>query len=251
MLELNHISYHAEAFVKQCLSALPKEANIHYFCYGINYSNGAGFTLHSCAKYYESWFENQFIFKGFYLNDGWYLTDTIIPSNELEVANSLGLGNILTYINHEDLKTEIYEFGTSPNNKKIINFYLNNRPLLKKFMINFRREASSYISVANQQLIMPPLNMRQSILSKNYVKRDCQKLNLSHLPYPFNILSKREYECYKLMLLGYANVEIAQRLGISRKSIHVYFSRMKEKLQCSNRPQLVQIARDLYLTNYI
>lgn len=56
------------------------------------------------------------------------------------------------------------------------------------------------------------------------------------------ILSKREREVLKAVAYGYTNREIAERLGISVKSIETYRYRVAEKLEFKSRADLVRFA---------
>lgn len=56
------------------------------------------------------------------------------------------------------------------------------------------------------------------------------------------VLSKREREVLKAVAYGYTNREIAERLGISVKSIETYRYRVAEKLAFNSRADLVRFA---------
>lgn len=59
---------------------------------------------------------------------------------------------------------------------------------------------------------------------------------------PFKILTKREIEVLPLAAKGYGNKEIAEKLYISVKTVEAHKSRIMEKLQLKNRPDLVEYA---------
>lgn len=53
-------------------------------------------------------------------------------------------------------------------------------------------------------------------------------------------LSKREFEVYSLITTGITSKEIAEKLGLSQKTISTYRTRILEKLSLSNTTQLIQ-----------
>jgi len=53
-------------------------------------------------------------------------------------------------------------------------------------------------------------------------------------------LSKREFEVYSLITTGITSKEIAEKLGLSQKTISTYRTRILEKLSLSNTAQLIQ-----------
>ncbi len=56
---------------------------------------------------------------------------------------------------------------------------------------------------------------------------------------PSNILSKREYEVYRLIIKGLRSKDIAQELDLSPKTISTYRTRILEKLSLTNTSQLI------------
>ena len=59
---------------------------------------------------------------------------------------------------------------------------------------------------------------------------------------PHKLLSNREYEVLCSIGAGHANKEIAQRLGVSVKSINTYRARILEKLNLKSTAELVRYA---------
>jgi two-component system response regulator NreC len=55
-------------------------------------------------------------------------------------------------------------------------------------------------------------------------------------------LSEREREVLKLIALGFTASEIAEKLGLSPKSVETYRARIMQKLNLDSRPALVQYA---------
>ena len=58
------------------------------------------------------------------------------------------------------------------------------------------------------------------------------------------VLSQREREVLELVAQGYTNQQIADRLGLSVKTVETYRSRLVEKLGLRSRADLVRYALD-------
>jgi len=58
------------------------------------------------------------------------------------------------------------------------------------------------------------------------------------------LLSQREHEVLELVAQGYTNQQIADRLGLSVKTIETYRARLVEKLGLQSRAELVRYAMD-------
>lgn len=68
-----------------------------------------------------------------------------------------------------------------------------------------------------------------------------------HLRSQMEVLSRREREVLRAVAYGYTNREIAERLGISVKSIETYRYRVAEKLGFRSRAELVRFALEVGL----
>lgn len=251
-LSSEHISYRAQKKVQDLLSPLAHCSPIKNFFYGINYPDTSGFTLHTHADFYESWFDHHFPFVGFHLKSGWYLWDSVLPIKQLEVAQQFNLGQGIIFINHLKDKTEVFSYASTPDQPECVNYYLNKLPLLKRFSTYFAQEARDLIAAANEERITPPPSM---VLENKKVERaetSCAKtLPLAALGYPFNVLSEREAECFNLIIKGYSNTDIGKALNIAVNTANTYINRIKLKLNCSNRIAFMQLAREANLIHYL
>lgn len=75
-------------------------------------------------------------------------------------------------------------------------------------------------------------------LVRQFVKKDFDEMETD----PYKILSRREIEILPLVAKGYGNKEIAEMLYISVKTVEAHKSKIMEKLNLKNRPELVEYA---------
>ncbi|MBN9287903.1 MAG: hypothetical protein BGO43_00145 [Gammaproteobacteria bacterium 39-13] len=260
LLPKEHISYQAQNKIREMLSPLEKLGSIHYFSYGVNYPDGSCFTLHTNSDFYESWFEYQFPLCGFELPKGWHSWSTHLPNKQIEVANELDLGCGVDFVNHKQEKTEIFSFASKPENFRVYDFYLNNKHLLKKFAHYFIENAADLIHIADHQRVIPLPSMirgnmhhRDPLLSQetHTASNDIFRHNLlNNLNYPFNLLSERESECFNLMIKNYSIADIGEELKIAVPTVAVYIARIKQKLKCKNKKELIEKAHEAGLVEY-
>ena len=158
------------------------------------------------------------------------------------------------FVNHQKDKTEIVEFATDVDNKDIYEFYLNNTNLLKKFMIYFNHKAKNFHCKAQAQVVKP---LPQMILkSKTNHPSKVYKLNSNlddlclEASYPLNSLSKREVECFLFLVKGYSISEISAETSLAIPTISNYICRIKHKLKCKSRQEMIQMAYELGCIEY-
>ncbi len=249
----DHISYSAQNTVKEILSSLSKLSGITYFNYSVTYANNDHFTLHTHADYYESWFQNEFAMWESHIKTGWYLWESINDKDKIDNAHSFGIGNGIIHINHLEDRCEVIAFASSPDNKSIVNFYLNNLNLLQRFKKHFEEEAVELITIANTQLINLPGNMTDDsqFVEKNFSIHDKKPSVHCHFDSSLlNLLSVRELECYTLLIRGFSLSYISQELNIAIPTVSNYVQRIKQKLKCRKKEEMLILAEKSNIVEY-
>lgn len=241
----DHICYQAESRVRQLIKPLEKLADIHYFCYGEHYPDTSGFTLHSSSDYFESWYKNDGVLLGFHL-DGWHNYDKVIPSKVLDHAHSLELGNFVTYVEHQQDKTIVLEFGSRPDNPQALAFYKENTGLLKRFGHYFVNTlASDLIDIAREQRYTPP----ESMVSDRGISQEFSLFSPKEKK-PLDALNDNEKQFLDFILKGYSNNEIASTQFLSNKSISRNLVKIKRKLQCRTKSEIFKQAQQAGIIDY-
>lgn len=134
-----------------------------------------------------------------------------------------------------------YGFATTKNNKDLSNTYINNIPLLKKFIHYFLNETDP---------ILKSLNKNKVEIGK-YVGNKFYEQNI-HTPFEIeetifrekigdNLhLSKRQEECMDLLIKGNSANQIGDALGLSKRTIEFYLENIKNKLSCNSKQELIE-----------
>ncbi len=236
----NHVSYEAEDSIRKIIKPLDKMGGINYFCYGVNYPDGRCYTLHSNSTYYESWFSGTGTLFGCYLDSGWYLYEALLPKPILEVAHSQNIGNFVIYVQRQEDKTIVFEFGSRPENKDIVQFYRENAALLKRFGHHFGQSlGQEFVAQAEQQLIKLPEYMVEEVQASNNINLfDMDNKNERLIP----LLSDNERKYLGYVLMGFQNTEISEDLKISPKTVSKQLLKIRKKLDCENNKDIFRKA---------
>ncbi len=246
----NHISYEAESVVQKLIKPLQEKLSISYFNYSITYPDTSGFTLHNNARFYESWFTNEFPMCELSFEPGWYTWETCSTPTFLALSKQMDIGDGVILFERRNGMMITSAFASTVDNKQAPNTFLNNLTILKRFSGYFSEQCKNYIDRAHSQRITPLQDKIMQIQPepRNYfIDNDLSSHELFH---PFNLLSVREYECFRLLINSYSTMAISEKLGISTNTVNVYISRIKRKLQCYNKQQMLEKVKSTGLVEY-
>ncbi len=250
ILDQNHTLFQTQAQVEKILAPLTKASGINYFSYGVNYPDKTLFGVSTHANYIKDSLDRKFPFHGFYLNDGWHQWGTYQSEEQLELGANLGIGNGVIFIKNHGDKREIFEFGASPESTQMPNFYLNNLNTLKKFMVYFWQEAKDIIQMASENRVKPAYDVARNIQDVKLHQESENIYQMITATAPIASLSKREKECFLLLIKGYSISDISEELSIAVPTIANYISRIKQKIKCHSKKEMVNLARELNLVEY-
>lgn len=138
--------------------------------------------------------------------------------------------------------------------------YLNHPNLLKLFAGHFKNEMHPAIcQMEKEEISLIDLKRDkffskmsiQSTLCPSAYRAFLQDINMKALLKKAALLSKRERECLKLLLLQKSAKETAIELNLSSRTIEFYFENIKNKLTCNNKNEVFAIGKELNDLNLI
>ncbi|MFU8797319.1 MAG: helix-turn-helix transcriptional regulator [Gammaproteobacteria bacterium] len=150
---------------------------------------------------------------------------------------------------------ELQYFGTDSKNEAINHFYLNNLEFINSFSSCFREKATHIIHKAEKEktllkghnpfwLDVGDTN-RQINRNKHFdelIKHQVDRYYLSG-KYKHVYLTVREAQCLASLIDGHTAKECARLLEISPKTVHIHLDKIKQKLNCHRRSELVNHAQ--------
>ena len=249
-LQQNHITFQSQDRVKHLIAPLTKLADIHYFSYGVNYQDSSCFTLLSDPEYYDACLENELPLVGFTLQSGWHYWDTALSNAQRSLLASRNTGQGIMLVKHHHDKTEIMEFAAKPGSQNVSNFYLNNLPLLEKFIQFFKSEAADLIQAGQNQAFVPTQNMTSCNLTNQLKVNGKIHEFLAEINDPLSFLSKREMEIFSMLIQGFKLAEVSKRLNIAIPTVANYVLRIKTKSNCTSRKEMIDFAKMCGLIQY-
>lgn len=230
--------------------------DLTYFHYIRTYENHSRISLSNNRPWVEYYYDKQYylnpaIDKHFsystYSRLSWASFEhTIIFSN---LREKFDIGNGITLIRKFHKCTDFYYFGTSADNKKIFDFYINNIKLLERFIIYFMDAASKIIKNANEHRIVIPdtkitlaqlknndiNNIEESFINSTPIKKIRINDGSSEM-----ILSSRQVDCIAGLILGKNAKHISKDLNLSIRTIENYIYNLKIKFNCYSKTDLIQ-----------
>jgi DNA-binding CsgD family transcriptional regulator len=150
---------------------------------------------------------------------------------------------------------EEYGFASGDLSENQESIFLNEIPLLRLFCQKFKMEnkylfsclEDSKINIAG---IIGPSFYKDRIPQTR--RQSDKKALLKNLGIDFSdALSSRELEIIKLILKGYSAGKIATQVFLSKRTIEHHIERIKGKLSCFSKTELVQKARELEYLNLL
>ena len=179
------------------------------------------------------------------LPNGFYLASQfkeIFPENTLTVLREkYEVDHYLFYVQHNHDSTDMFSMATDPDNKTILNDYINHSHTIRKSLLYFRQEAKGLLqeaknyaieydySLASQKKIFP-----EKLHIRNYN-------GFSSLSDIAEVLSHREFECLELSGSAMSIKSIAKKLKLSPRTVESYLINTKNKLNCGNTNEMLDL----------
>lgn len=240
--------------IKQLCQPLKNKFNLSFFLFVRDYKNGQRIWLTTHGEWTEyfyteglyklSAFENPFI----PYTPGYYLWSTLPGQNVFDMARGFDIDHGITFVSDHAKHYDFFHLGATRDNPQVLNFYLNHRDALERFIAYFKDAAADLIKQIEMNRMTVPFPKRspqQNIAMPNpeinideflteierdryYLKHDNEDV----------YLTRRESECLKWCLNGKSSDEIAIIMAISKRTVETHIDNVKEKLRCNKQFQL-------------
>ena len=180
--------------------------------------------------------------------EGVYLLKHEFPQDS-KLSPAINFKNDFQIINKIPDGVEAYGFSSDSSNEDQYLLFINELNLLRLFMEKFRKENSSIFSYLENNLIdlvdlIGPSfyqNDMLAILEPSTREAYLKKMNFEDICN----LSSIELSVMSLLLEGYSAAQIASHLFRSSRTVEHHIERMKEKLGCCSKGELIQKARQM------
>lgn len=175
-------------------------------------------------------------------------TEKELQNPMLAQAYSFDIWNGLCVYKRYQNECECFLFATTRNNASIVDFYMNERTLIEKFIYFFKEKAAPFIDDSDlrrrtvlmperellAQAIVPTVDNRKNFI--NQVETHKFSFCIGNEKFQF---SKKETQCLCLSAYGNSAKQIARVLGISPRTVEDYLSNIKRKTNINDRAVLI------------
>lgn len=170
-----------------------------------------------------------------------------------DVKENFKIDHLLSYAEKYENYIDLYWFGANRERSGVIDFYLNNMDLLKNYALYFQDHAKDLIKKAEQEKIIIPKGLTEDYNGAFQRIKTIQDQNdflqdfLTKRSPMFNVqgqpvtITRREMDCLRFLVQGFTAKMIARQLSLSQRTVESYFEKIKIKLNCNSRAQLVEL----------
>lgn len=259
-LRKNHKFLSSAGYIKQICKPL-QFFNIHLFTYLKKFKDGTEINLSTDPQWVSDYYDLSLYETSQYeaapgtYETGFKLwpisTDTsVFHHGRTYFDSNYGL----TYCLQQSDGCEFFFFSLSSDNYSMLEICLNNLDLLEKFIVYFKDKASELLKDCEQHKIIVPgcvSETPQFVMSDKSIRTQFIQAIKSSKDNPFaswlynhEPLTKRETECLHLLLIKPTTIELAGALNISTRTAESHLDRIKSKLQCRTKQELlIKLAR--------
>lgn len=139
----------------------------------------------------------------------------------------------LSIFQHTDQHIDIYSFSTHRYNRSMHNFYFNHLELFENFVLLFNEKASALLNAVHKNRLVIPGTMASCKNSPPKLKRYYFSDNGQQ-----NYLTQRELDLVRSFINISQQQQLADSLGISKRTAEIHLTHIKEKLKCTSLFQL-------------
>lgn len=143
---------------------------------------------------------------------------------------------------------EAFGFASEVEQKEADNRILQELPLLKRFIQEFRRENKKLFEILEEN----PVNLSQYLgkqfyeEEKPFIEEKAKAHFLEKMGWnPIHKFTPLEKEVLAFAAEGYSAICIAEKLFLSKRTVENYLATIKEKLYCSSKDELIDQAKNL------
>ena len=147
---------------------------------------------------------------------------------------------------------EFFGFAADRKSSSLERLYLNHSGLLYSFASHFKKELNPILfQMAGEASALHALKGKDfhcnapihPEVSRDALLACLESLGEDTAIIKAGLLSARERQCIKLLLVGCSAKETAVSLNLSRRTVEFYFENIKNKLSCSNKQEIFFMAK--------
>jgi LuxR family transcriptional regulator, quorum-sensing system regulator SolR len=247
----NHKAFSLSNEVEALCRPLFRNTQITSFNIVREYYDGKRLSLSNRADWLEYHFKEKYYLECYKkyrpVYDSNFIFADQLPEDPMifDARNKFDIWHVFTIRSVRRKYIEFYHFSTDHENPEIINWYVNNIPLLKQFTLYFIDHGRMLLDSAKPDILIGEKNLAfdQGTLLRQEVSRVSEELKIKRwFPYRLNDklwLNSREIDVLKKLLIGETSKVIARELLISPRTVEVHIRNIKSKFGCHTKSDLI------------
>jgi len=263
---VDHFAAISHSLDIRAISSVLVPFGIHYFNHVRIYKNGSRLSLGTEATWLKHFFDYEYYNKGYFsknptlINANYILWNAVSSDGIMEIAkNDFNISNGFTIIRRYKEYIDFFLFASTRENYKVNNFYINNIDILERFIDYYMAKADKIIKGCKPDVLIhrydessadtqsSQLIINSSLRELFYSATDLSKFIMNSDQGEIK-LSKRQYECAKLLLKQSSIKEIAKALNIMPRTCYSYIDDIKVKFDCNTKSQLINKIKKIFYT---
>ncbi len=159
-----------------------------------------------------------------------------------------------TYVKPYKDFVDFYFFSGSYTQQHLLDLFVNDSEIFKKFILYFQDRAELIITKAyDHKILLENTNQKNTDLSWSCINEKdihsvmsemrVRKYRFKNDPYKDIVLSSRELDVIFCFLNRMATKDIATCLNISQRTVEAYFDNIKLKLSCFSKAEILKILK--------
>lgn len=239
-----------------------KKLGITFFSHTRIFDDGSRIDLNNHAQMIEEFYYGKDKMYKLYTpevkpknkSDQILLLDSLDDNASFEfLREGYNIDHMLVKIDKHDTFCDVWNFGTTKDNKNINQLYSNHLDILILFTLYYRDKCHELIKTCEKD----PILIKESFLTQSDNLAEASKLfeeiraslqaqtNRYYLDIKSNgeYLTKAEIECCYWIYQGKTSEEIAIVTNRSKRTIDKHIENIKTKLSCYNKGQLIKIIK--------
>jgi len=251
--------------IKKSCRDLLECLNLNHFYYTKITDSGFFSTIDSHPDWHQYYTEKKLYLKTPYfccpnlLDSGFQMFKDVKSENYSEVYNAgkekFEFRLTLQLIEKSPDGVGIFGFSSNFSNEIQMSLFVNELPLIRLFSKKFCEQNPFLISKMEDNqidiasIIGPAFyDKPDSFTPTSHSKRAVlEKIGVQFA----DPLTLREIEVIRLLLQGYSAGKIASRVFLSKRTVEHHVERVKEKLGCDSKAELIQKAREIELLGFL
>jgi LuxR family transcriptional regulator len=259
ILTASHPFLAHSSYMKEICKPLFSLTAINHFLYSKLDKAGKWIFLSSSPHWLKHYFDMEYYNTGTFeqtldhYQSGIYLWHGLHNQVLEDASRHFNIDNGVTFIDKAKDYCEFFHFAAKSNDTFIINFYINQQPMLRHFISFFKERLSCLANkLQGHEIIFPrttclsldefPLNKSQ-LNANNHNFAELMHCSNYHLDSVHNNakLSKREIQCLTWLINGKTSQEIGSILNISYRTVVNHLENIKQKTGCYKLAQLIKL----------